>query len=339
MASINASSHETVALAKKLCKHFEMDYKTYRKNLSKLRAHINVVEKNLCTKDYSSIDYEKIPSKAGMLYRKAFSKNDGPRYKSYLDSVKKGEAKINTGALYPHEIVHQMFQSCGQDLYTTLELLWKNLPDYAEGKGANVLPVVDVSESMESVAAGNTTAMEVAIALGLYFCERLSGQFRNQIVTFSEEPTFLEVKGNTTMEKLHLIKSAPWGMSTNLQSVFDQILSIAVKNNLKQEDLPSELLIISDMEHNVACKNGNQTNHEVMRTKYRNAGYDVPKIVFWNCNARNNQSPVKKDADGVKLVSGFSPSILKSILSSKEVSPYDFMLEVLNNERYDVVKM
>jgi hypothetical protein len=70
------------------------------------------------------------------------------------------------------------------------------------------------------------------------------------------------------------------------------------------------------------------------------AHYELPKIVWWNLNARpdaTGNSPVKFDQNGTAMVSGFSPSIMKSILAAQNFTPRSIMLETVASERYQAV--
>lgn len=327
--SEQASSANTKRLAKKLREYMKMTPKQYRKMLSSLRAKINVVERLMCANQWSDIEFGSVTSRASMLYKDAFKKHQEARYTSYLAAVEKGTEKINSSTLYPYELSAKALYSDDK----TIELQWRALPDYLAENPHNGLVVADVSGSMMSSLNGQPPRpLDVSLSLALYFAERNKGAFQNYFLTFSSASSLVKVTGNTLHKKLTNISQSQWGMSTDLQSAFSSILKHAVDNNVPESDMPSVLYIVSDMEFNSCCQGA--TNMEAARAKYKNAGYKLPRIVFWNVNAVNKQSPVKFDEKGTCLVSGCSPAILKSVLSAKIVTPYEVMMETINSPRY-----
>lgn len=304
----------------------------YRKMLAELRRRINVVECLMSAQRWSEINYEHVPSRASLVYKDAFKKQDAQRYGAYLAALEKGEAKINATTLYPYDIVNKIRN--GYD--TTVEALWKALPNYAD-TNKNIMVVCDTSGSMNSTIANTKlTAMDVALSLTLYVAERNNGIFKNHFITFSKRPELQEIKGITLRDRVNNLSSAAWNMNTDLQAAINLILSTAIKNNLTAEDMPSHLIIVSDMEFDSAC--GRMTNLEVIRKKYDAAGYTMPVIVFWNVMSRGQQTPATVNDNGVMLVSGASPSIFKSVVEAKTVTPLDLMYDVIHSDRYAPIK-
>lgn len=282
-----------------------------------------VVETAMCNKEWSAIEYSKIPSQAFQKYKNAFKRNDESRFSDFITAVVKGETKVNSGTLFPY----QLFQSYTRGLDKNSVLAqWKNLPDYV-GEGS-FLPVCDVSGSMMGLP------MEISISLGVYLSERNKSVFKDAFITFSESPRLQYLKGNV-IERFNQLSRAEWGMSTNLQAVFDLVLNKAIENRLSQSDLPETILIISDMEFNHACRN--RTNFEVIQDKFEAAGYKMPKLAFWNVNGREGNVPVSADTKDVALISGASPAIVKNVLSGKDFTPKGIMLETLMSERYEKI--
>ena len=334
LKSVNTSSAESRNLGYKTAKALGVTPKQYRKALSALRKHIDVIEVKLSKKQFDQIDYEKVPSKASMLYRKAFNKRDGERYRKYLGAVEKGEAKMNAAVLYPYDIVRPIEN--GEHNATqlkALDLAWKNQPNWLAENPHKGLVVADVSGSMYGLP------ILVSLSLAIYFAERNVGPFQNCFMTFSAKPKLQFVTGQTIAEKVRSLNRTGWDMNTDIQAAFDLMLSTAVKGNVKPEDMPSVLYIISDMQFDACTSNRNATNFATIKSKYAAAGYAMPKLVFWNVNASNSDYPVTVNDQGVCLVSGCSPSILKSVLAAKAFTPTDIMLETLNKPRYDVVKV
>jgi hypothetical protein len=307
-----------------------MSPKDYRKMLVE---NSNTVEQLMCAKEFSKIEYSKLPSKAMSDYMKAFSKNDLARFQEYLNSVEKGETKINAGAVYPYDIIKSMNQGNAKGA----NVQWDALPNYMENNNEKFLPVVDVSGSMSCPAGGSSsvTCMDVAISLGLYISERNVGPFQDAFVTFSSNPSLQILKGSLSERYNQLIR-ADWAMSTNIEAVFNLILKKAKASKVSQEEMPTMILILSDMEFNYAGgKNWNPTAQQMIETEYTLAGYDMPKIVYWNIQSRgDNNKPVHFDKNGTSLVSGFSPSLLTSLLAGKDMSPLSMMMSVIGSERY-----
>jgi hypothetical protein len=179
------------------------------------------------------------------------------------------------------------------------------------------------------------TCMDVCVSLGLYLADKNTGPFKDMFLTFSDKPKLQVLKGNL-LDKLNQLERADWGMSTNLHGAFEEILKYAVKGNVPAKDMPRYVLVMSDMEFN-ACARHDDSAMQMIERKYKDAGYEVPNIVFWNLNARSGNVPVKHDKRGVALVSGFSPSIMTSILGAKSMDPMSVMLETLNSPRYSVI--
>jgi len=325
LPSENSHSIKTRDLARKVRQYLGYSSKSYRKLLSELRTKINLVESQMSRNKWSKINYEQVPSKASMIYKGAFKKHDQARYEKYLASVEKGEKKINTATLFPYEIVRQAEESNDK----TLDLLWKNLPDYTRGN-EKALVVADVSGSMAGLP------MQITVSLAMYFAERNKGIFQNKFITFSAKPELQEIKGVNLNQKIKNLENAHWDANTNIQKVFDLVLDTAVENSVKKEDMPSTIYILSDMEFDQATT-GRQTktNFEVIKQKYNESGYDMPILVFWQVDSRQNNVPVTENEKGVVLVSGSSPSTFK--MAMKRTTPIEFMKDVLNSKRYEKI--
>ncbi len=333
----NATSVNKV-YAKVLAKAMRLSYQEYNKLLSTLS---DTVEQKLSRKEYKEIDYSKLPSLAAARYQRLFNRVDSDRYTKYKEALIKddGSAKVNAGAVYPYDIIKSV--RFGDEVVANAQ--WNALPDYLEGTTERLIPVVDVSGSMGTVVAGNTTAMDVAVSLGLYIAGRAKGIFHNKMITFESNPHFIEVSDSMTLkQKVNHTMRAPWGGSTNLQGTFEMILSLAKQHNLPEDEMPTKILITSDMEFNAATGNGYgwgsrvpETNFEVIRQMYESAGYKMPQIVFWNvCSQQRGNSPVQVNDQGVALVSGFSPSVMKGVLTG-ELNPVNVVKSLVYVPRYD----
>jgi hypothetical protein len=285
----------------------------------------------MCSKEWSAIDYSKVPSRAAFMYRKAFQKQDGERYAQYLSAVEKGEAKINASTLYPYDIVEQyLYKGARND--KSIDLQWEALPNFMEDKPFNGLVVADVSGSMYG------RPMAVSISLAMYIAERNTAPvWKDKFLTFSESPELQTVVGSTIGKRIENLSRAAWGMNTDLMAVFKTVLSAAESNNVAPEDMPQKLIIVSDMQFDEACSSNKRTNFEQIQKLYRKAGYDMPQLVFWNVNAIGGNVPMTIHDTGTCLVSGCSPSILKSIMTDKVVTPVDTMNDTVYSDRYAAI--
>ena len=340
LPSVNTSNTQTVHYAKKIARAFGMNDSEYRKALAKLRAQIRIIENNLREKDYS-FDYSNQPSRAMFKYRKAFIRNDMERYSAFLSRVSSGEATLHADNVMPYELVEPYLttnwywdqESFMRDITpveeAALNATWESMPDF--GGDENAIAVIDTSGSMYGGAKPLPAA--VALSLGLYFAERNKGLFRNHFIEFSSRPQLIEIKGETFADRLRYITTFNEVADTNLEAVFDLILHAAVENHVEQKELPAKLIIISDMEFNSCVRNASETNFNNAKQKYAAYGYKLPEIVFWPVASRHLQQPVTMNEQGVALISGFTPRIF-SMVAGGYISPYSFMLEVLNSERY-----
>ena len=310
--------------ANKVRKYMGLSPKEYRKLVVGLS---NTVEQKMCAKDWEEITYSHVPSVAMNKYRKAFLKNDMNRFNEYIELVHEGKEEIKAGVLFPH-MLYEAWKR--HEDKRAVEAQWNNLPDFMADSNESVIPVCDVSGSMSGLP------MSVSVALGVYMSERNRSIFKDAFITFSSEPTMQYLKGSL-YERLRQLESAEWGMSTNLEGVYKLILNKATKNNLPESEMPTKILIISDMEFNQCAQNGNDTALSMIKRMYSEAGYKLPDIIFWNVNGRLGNVPSNFKAKNVGLVSGFSPAILKSVLSGSIDTPESLMLKTINSERYQPI--
>ncbi len=318
--SENASSTETKSRAKELISLMGWSEEYYRKRLSELRAHLGILERKMSMKEWGKIDYSKLPSQAHRKHVEAFKRHDLERYAAYLESVKKGEAKVNTSTLYTYEVFDLLQKD--EDL---ANVMWDNLPDYTNG--TNALVMADVSGSMSG------RPMSVSVSLALYFAERNKGPFNGYFMTFTDVPHLVKVLGKDLKQKMNSIQGNV-GYNTNVDAAFRAILDAAIKDKTKQEEMPAVLYIISDMEMD-ECANPTSTSFDHAESKFNEAGYILPHLVFWNVNSRTNQSPATKFNNRVTLISGNSQSTFRYAVEGK--SPLDLMYSVLNSERYSKI--
>lgn len=343
LKSCNASSPETKRLGKLTAKQFGLDEKTYRQGLTMLRNRIRIVETQMSKGEWGKIDYEKLPSKAGLQYREAFKRHDEERYKGYLEAVKNGEKKINAKMNTPQDLVHAYGSRPGgvngsED--PTIEAMWKNLPDYIHSD-ENVLCMVDVSGSMYG------RPIEVSTGLGMYFAQHNRGAFHNLFMTFESMPRFRKLDDEKSFrENLLDVLNVPWGGSTDLNRACESMLDFAIRNHVPQKDMPTRLIIISDMEIDEATGYwgynvdfSNILHIDELRQMYERAGYSMPQVIYWNVESRGNHFQTRSDVPGAMLASGSSPAVFEAVMEMKdlEITPYMAMLEVLNGSRYETV--
>lgn len=343
LPSINTSSKASRAYGRKIASHCGLNEQRYRQILVTLRKKIDIVERKMSASKWGEIEYSHVPSQASMRYREAFKKHDAERYAKYICDVNSGEKKINASALFPHDIVARYNNSFGyftEGEKPELEALWSNLPNTI-AEGANMLVIRDGSGSMRSHIPGSNSVrcLDCSTSLAIYFAERMKGEFKDKFITFSENPKLIDLKDCKNLhEKLKKCYKEDDYTNTNLQRVFEMILKVAIDNKLSQDELPQSLLILSDMEFDDCCLSAyNETLVEYIQRKYEEAGYNVPKLVFWNLCSRTGIIPVTSNKLGVALVSGFSPHLAKMVLSG-ELDPYKVMVETLNSERYAPVE-
>jgi hypothetical protein len=313
------------------------------KELRKLIVSLsNTIEQKMCSKRWAEIEYPKTPSLAMSRYTKAFGRNDGERFSQFIESLKKGDVKVNAGALYPYDITKNLRFGDNKDLANEQ---WKALPNWMEGSDELILPMVDVSGSMNCTVGGNPnlTCMEVAISLGMYISERNEGAFKDMFMTFSSKPQIQKLLGPLS-DRYRQLARADWAMSTNLEAAFKTILNQATKFNIPQNEMPTKIIILSDMMFNQATGDGwrnesdwNPTAIAMIDEMYANAGYVRPGIIFWNLHASGGTFPTKFDEMGTCLISGFAPSILKSVLGGDDMTPISIMDKTVNSERYEPV--
>lgn len=329
LPSVNASNRQTIQTGKQIARALGMSGAQYRKTLSRLRAGIAILENNLRQRDYT-FDYSIQPSKAMFQYRRAFIRNDRERYVEFIHQVKNGEAKLNTGTIYPYEIITPCLSgTMTAEERRAVDATWNALPEYSSA--VNALAVVDGSGSMYWDVQPSPAA--VALSLGIYCAQRNQGAFHNHFITFSERPRLVEIKGRDLWEQARFCESYNECANTNVEAVFNLLLETAVKHRLKQKDLPETLYIISDMEFDCCAENAGLTNFENAKRRFAAHGYRLPHVVFWNVASRALQQPVTQNEQGVALVSGCTPRLFEMVLSG-QFSPYQYMLETLRSERY-----
>lgn len=348
MPSINTSSKNTQTRGRKIAHEFGMTEREYRKMLSEGRKACNLVETLMSQNRWDEIAFNKLPSRAGILYSKAFARREETkeRYAAFMSSDK---TKVNAGTLYPYDVVRKAREVMGDYWYRSVNIplndtnrlaankYWDNLTDYFNGATLNALCVCDTSGSMLS-GYGSVAPIDVAISLSLYTAERAKGPFHNHFISFSSRPQLIEVEGADFCDKVYRIYRQNLCENTNIEATFDLILQTAINNHLSQDDLPETLIVVSDMQFDYARTSTRYTGTTLMEkieSKWNSYGYKMPKLIYWNVNVSGDGNIPMKDKDGITFVSGVSPSIFTQIMTGK--TGISLMLEALLSERYKPV--
>ncbi len=336
LPSVNTSSASARAAAGRLCREMGMSQKTYRRILSFLRARLDLTETRLCRRDYT-FDYAAQPSGAMFKYRRAFERNDGPRYSAFIGRVMNGEEKMHAGTLYPYQIIrsclHFLRGNTGEavpdnEAVRSLDASWRALPDWGDGR--NALAVIDGSGSMYT--RSSPSPAEIAMSLGIYFAEHNTGRFRDHFITFSHTPRLIKLRGDNIVDRTAYCMSYNEASNTDLRAVFTLLLDTAVENRLPQEDMPRTVYIISDMEFDQGTRK-DETLFREIRDLFASEGYRLPSLVYWNVSCRHEQFPVRMDENGTVLASGASPALFRMMIG-QNATPEEFMHTVLDSKRY-----
>ncbi|TRX97069.1 hypothetical protein FHL15_001863 [Xylaria flabelliformis] len=325
----------------------------YRRDISALRAHLDIVERKLSAKNYDKILYDRVPSVAMNNYSKIFAEKDTERFEEYLNGVAEGKMRISGATLMPSTLIRQARDSLGSGARLTVKAKmqelagkvvdgqWKTLVQRIKDSGTleSSIAVCDVSGSMESPNfRDGTCPMDTAIGLSLLVAEVTAPPFGGHFITFSAEPTVESVDLSKSLrDKVASMAESNWGMNTNIVAVFeDLILPMAIRNKLSQEDMVKRVFVFSDMQFDGAesspryRKSGEtfSSAFERIKSKYRDAGYEMPELVFWNLaggRAGYGQGtsgdptapkPVTSEETGTTIVSGYSQAMLKVFLDN-----------------------
>jgi len=329
----DASSEKTRQLGILTAQKLGYSVYEFKRLVRAMRKQIGIVETLMSAGRWDEIRYSAVPSRAMMIYRKAFMKHDPERYGRFVQKAVSGEEKIHSATLYPYDIVekvmHMNWYGCRITEDAALEAQWRQLPDYVE-KGTNALVIADTSGSMYG------RPLATSVGLAVYFAERNAGPYHNMFMSFSGTSRIHMLKGETLAQKIRSIDMSDWQMNTNLQAAFDHVLEIAVMNHVPTEDMPKALIVISDMEID-HCGDEDWTFYEKMANRYRAFGYRIPNIIFWNVDSRHDIFHTDKSRAGVQLASGQSAAVFRQVMQCVGMDPVEAMEKIINSERYAAI--
>lgn len=306
--------------ASKIRNYLGMSPKEFRKFIVDGRK--GILESVMTEKRWAEIEYSHVPSVAMSRYTKAFQKNDTARFTAWAANT----TDVKAGALYPYDVLRALEANPANEDVARKQ--WETIKLDID---ASILPIIDTSGSMSGArAAGKLTCMDVAVSLGVFIAMRNKGAFNNMFINFSEMPTVQKIDPNKPLrDTFNQVKFTDWGGSTNFTAAYELILNHAIHSKATKDQMPKFILVLSDMQFNHAVRGG--TAFEQMRDKFNKAGYDLPTIVFWNLNAAYGNYPSSSVMKDVAMVSGFSPAILKTIVSGNVpiITPKSIMEETI----------
>ncbi|KAH9885675.1 hypothetical protein F4778DRAFT_760091 [Xylariomycetidae sp. FL2044] len=319
----------------------------YRKDISALRAHLDVVERKIAAKKIEKINYDRVPSIAMSNYAKMFAVKDPVRFEEYLNRVAEGKMRISGATLLPSMLIKTVreaplkqpndIMSIGKNRKAAVEakikLLnakvvdgqWKTLVQRIKDSGSldSSIAVCDVSGSMSRpYFTDGTTPMDSAIGLSLLLAEVTAPPFGGNFTTFSSKPQVQSIDLSKSLhEKWNQLKSAHWAMNTDFVAVFERlILPMALQHDIKQEDMVKRVFVFSDMQFDMAGSGAPwSTSYERINRAYSDAGYEMPELVFWNLAGGRSgvaPKPVTAEQEGTAMVSGYSQGMLKVFLDN-----------------------
>ena len=322
---ISPNNDKTIKIARHLFDNITNFQERYRKEyITPLRKKLDLLETKLCKKDWEEIEYSKIPAKALSVYKKCFLRNDKEKYQTFLNDVSNNKIKLKISGLLPHEIIKKYYDLRLENVDETLELEWKAFIDiYKNNDNLNgIIPIVDVSGSMFN-GISSVKPIYVSIALGLLISELNQGYLHNKIMTFSRNPIFFEIQGETLRDKIKCISNVPFGLNTDFLKVADLI----IQKTLLEEPLFSykKIICLTDMQFD----NNDNNTHEIFINKFKNNNLEIPKLIYWNLNFKYNNFPINTTYENTSLISGFSEQLLNVILNNDNINPLSLMEQIL----------
>lgn len=334
IATADASSDKTRRLGILTAQKLGYPVYNFKRIVRSLRKRIGVVESLMSAGRWDEIKYPEVPSRAMMIYRKAFAKHDADRYNAFITKAVNGEAKINSSTLFPYDLVEKIWPMKGWYVGAAhedavVEAQWRQLPNYVE-PGTNAIVIADTSGSMSG------RPMATSVGLAIYFAERNTGPYHNLWMSFSRNPRMHVLKGDTLAEKINTLDKNDWTGNTDLKAAFDLVLKIAVRHNIHPDEMPKSLIVISDMEIDF-CGNKDWTFYDKMSMKFREKGYQIPNVIFWNVNSRHDIFHADRDRKGVQLCSGQSTTVFKQMLACVGLTPVEAMEKTINSDRYNCI--
>ena len=329
----DASSEKTRKLGILTAQKLGYPVYNFKRIVRTMRKKIGVIESLMSAGKWDEIEYSAVPSRAMMIYRKAFERHDENRYKAFIDKAVRGEEKINSSTLYPYDLIEKIFNMgyFRPSVYDdkAVEAQWRQLPNYVE-EGTNALVIADTSGSMSG------RPMATSVGLAIYFAERNKGAYHNMWMSFSSKPHIHLLKGETLAQKIRNMDMNDWSGNTDLEAAFELVLNIAIQNNVSKDEMPKSLIVISDMEIDY-CGNEEWTFYENMKNKFNACGYEIPNIIFWNVNSRHDVFHADSKRKGVQLCSGQSTSVFKQVMDCVGMTPIEAMIKTINSERYEPI--
>lgn len=336
---------------KVLIRKFEKVYTVLRRNCLK------IPEITMSAGDWQNLLYNNVTSKAMLKYKAAFIRNDQENFQKFIS-----EKPLKGGALTPGDLVKAVTKiifkedvfSEPQDRITSdkqieldvIQKQWESLIEDVRNKGdlmiKQSLAVCDVSQSM-MMSTQSVCPIHAAIGLTLFLQHISNPPWNNYCISFSERPILHNITlAETLKDQVNRILSMDFGFNTDLNLVFDLILNEGKRKAIKDEDMPKVLFIFTDMEFDVAMQE--KTNFEVCQMQYREAGYTLPLVVFWNLKGekQNRSTPVRSVQEGVFLLSGYSAQTLNFFYTDsdlKQMTPLMMVLKIINDPRYSCVQI
>lgn len=296
----------------------------FRRYLANIRKNY-IVEHKMCEKRWNTIDYKTVPSVAMSRYAGAFSKNDINRFVKFKDDVKTGKVKVKTEALFPHDCI----RTCKHGDKEMAELQFNNLPNYVPDDSMTMV-IADTSASMSTSIAGSITAMDISMGLALYFSSRVSpdNPFYKRFIQFCSEGKLTDWRKLSFSDAIFNqdIFDGAIG-STRIDYALDTILSIAKLKEIPQSLMPKNLIIVSDMQFSNGS-NSDESSIESALKRWDEADYNRPTVIYWNTDSYGG-SPIISEMSNTVLISGFSPSILKQVLTNDSLDPMSVLNEAI----------
>jgi len=271
-------SSKNLLIARQFAQYYGMNKQQYGKFVK-----ANTIERALTERRTDDINFEHVPSLALIKYWKRFlnGTDTGTRFQKYVDSVKKGEAKVNTAVTNVYDIYRNREKVDPDMLYNNLEKI-----------SGSWLPIVDVSGSMYS-----GDALGKALSIGMYLADT-STYCPSSFLTFSSQPELVKLGNGNYNSRINQIERSNWSMNTDFGAVMRLLGDL-------HKDFPEYLVVMSDMEFDY----GSRANKDQLMAGWRSRGIKT-KIVWWNFNARNKTAP-ETDKYGNVFMSGYNPTLLQ----------------------------